>query len=640
MPQFGNQGSGAGWGWFAHVARHLKRTGNSARPYQDGPWSPRSHPAANPPAATAILPAPSTNALPVTDLHTHLRDRLLTALAELGLCRADAEPLLRLDPPKNRDHGDVALGAFQLAKLAGKAPPAFAAELAAKVTPDATITSATAAGPFVNFRFDRGALAREVLTAIQAGRAPYGPASPTGQVVCIDFSSPNIAKPFHIGHMRSTVIGNALCRIHRHQGATVHGINHLGDWGMPFAKMMTAYMRWGNEQELHQSPMRYMFELYKRYGQEVKQNPALDDEAAAHFRALESGADNQERRMWQLLRDESLKAFQGPYARLGVTFDHITGESFFEDKMLAAMARVRAAAVLEESDGAQVVWLKEQGIKEPCILQKRDGTTLYHTRDLAAVFYREATFHPHRILYVVGAEQKLHFAQLAGVLKKMQEPIAAAVEHVPFGLVLSKTEDGKWEKFASRAGNAVFLDEILDESVAKVRQVIEQKNPELDDKDKVAEQVGVSAIVFNDLKNSRIKDVKFDWDAMLAFEGETGPYVQYAVARLGSILRKVEQAVPDVAKVDCSLLADAERVLLTMQDFGNAVQRAAEQSEPSHVTGHTIALAGEIHSYLREHYVVSAEPAVKQARLVLVDAARRLLTTSLALLGIPAPERM
>ncbi|MBL8730868.1 MAG: arginine--tRNA ligase, partial [Planctomycetes bacterium] len=510
----------------------------------------------------------------------------------------------------------------------------------AKLTPDATITSATAAGPFVNFRFDRGALAREVLTAIQAGRAPYGPASPTGQVVCIDFSSPNIAKPFHIGHMRSTVIGNALCRIHRHQGATVHGINHLGDWGMPFAKMMTAYMRWGNEQELHQSPMRYMFELYKRYGQEVKQNPALDDEAAAHFRALESGADNQERRMWQLLRDESLKAFQGPYARLGVTFDHITGESFFEDKMLAAMARVRAAAVLEESDGAQVVWLKEQGIKEPCILQKRDGTTLYHTRDLAAVFYREATFHPHRILYVVGAEQKLHFAQLAGVLKKMQEPIAAAVEHVPFGLVLSKTEDGKWEKFASRAGNAVFLDEILDESVAKVRQVIEQKNPELDDKDKVAEQVGVSAIVFNDLKNSRIKDVKFDWDAMLAFEGETGPYVQYAVARLGSILRKVEQAVPDVAKVDCSLLADAERVLLTMQDFGSAVQRAAEQSEPSHVTGHTIALAGEIHSYLREHYVVSAEPAVKQARLVLVDAARRLLTTGLALLGIPAPERM
>jgi arginyl-tRNA synthetase len=576
----------------------------------------------------------------VTDLHRHLRERLLHAVTTLGVPAAAAEPLLRLDPPKNRDHGDVALGAFQLAKLAGKAPPAFAVELAALVTPDPIVESSAAAGPFVNFRFRRAALAREVLTAVQSDAAPYGRARSSGEIVCIDFSSPNIAKPFHIGHMRSTVIGNALCRIWRHVGAEVHGINHLGDWGMPFAKMMTAYMRWGNEQELHRSPMRYMFDLYKRYGQEVKTNPALDDEAAKHFRALESGADNQERRMWQLLRDESLKAFQGPYSRLGVTFDHVTGESFFEDKMAAALQRVAASGVLEESDGAAVVWLKELGIKEPCILKKRDGTTLYHTRDLAAAFYREATFHPTRILYVVGAEQKLHFDQLKGVLTKMKEKVAAAVEHVPFGLVLSKTDDGKWEKFASRAGNAVFLDEILDEAVAKVRAIIREKNPDLPDADAVAEQVGVSAIVFNDLKNSRIRDVKFDWDAMLAFEGETGPYVQYAVARLGSILRKAETPVPAVDAIDCALLADAERVLLTMMDFGTAVQRAAEQSEPSHVTGHTIALAGEIHSYLRDHYVIGQEAAVRDARLVLVDAARRLLTTGLALLGIPAPERM
>ncbi|MFO1077213.1 MAG: arginine--tRNA ligase [Planctomycetota bacterium] len=576
----------------------------------------------------------------MTDLHSHLRDSVLAALQALGLETADAAALVRLDPPKNRDHGDVALGAFQLAKLAQKAPPAFAAELAAKIAPDAVIESATAAGPFVNFRFRRAALAREVLSAIQADAAPYGRAPGTGEVVCIDFSSPNIAKPFHIGHMRSTVIGNALCRIHRHLGAAVHGINHLGDWGMPFAKMMTAYMRWGNEQELHRSPMRYMFDLYKRYGVEVKANPALDEEAAAHFRALESGDDNRERRMWQLLRDESLKAFQGPYDRLGVTFDHVTGESFFEDKMEAAMQRVTAAGVLEQSEGAEVVWLKEQGIKEPCILRKSDGATLYHTRDLAAVFYRKDTYHPNRILYVVGAEQKLHFAQLKGVLQKMGEKIAAAVEHVPFGLVLSKTEDGKWEKFASRAGNAVFLDEILDEAVAKVRQVIAEKNPDLEDKERVAEQVGTSAIVFNDLKASRIKDVKFDWDAMLNFEGETGPYVQYACARLASILRKVEVPVPASDKVDYELLADAERVLLTMMDFGAAVQRAAEQSEPSVVTGQVIALAGEIHSYLRDHYVLGAEPAVRDARLVLVDAARRLLTTGLGLLGIPAPERM
>ncbi len=576
----------------------------------------------------------------MTDLHRHLRERLLAALDQLGTPAAEAEPMLRLDPPKNRQHGDVALGAFQLAKHRGEPPPKLAAALAERIAPDAVVESAEATGPFVNFRFRRDALAREVLTAIQSDSPPYGRAPRSGRVVCVDFSSPNIAKPFHIGHMRSTVIGNALCRIHRHVGDEVHGINHLGDWGMPFAKMMTAYMRFGDEAKLHESPMRYMFELYRRYGKAAENDPTLDEEAARRFKALESGEDNEERRMWQLLRDESLKAFQGPYSRLGVTFDHVTGESFFEDKMEAAMQRVAEASVLEESEGAEVVWLKEQGIKEPCILRKSDGTTLYHTRDLAAAFHREAQFHPDRILYVVGAEQKLHFAQLKGVLAKMREPIAGAIEHVPFGLVLSKGPDGKWEKFASRAGNAVFLDEILDEAVAKVRQIIDEKNPELEDKDAVAEQVGVSAIVFNDLKNSRIKDVKFDWDAMLNFEGETGPYVQYAVARLGSILRKVDRPVPASDRVDFALLADAENVLLTMMEFGNAVQRAAEQSEPSVITGHAIALAGEIHSYLVDHYVVGAEPAVQDARLVLVDAARRLLTTSLGLLGIPAPQRM
>lgn len=576
----------------------------------------------------------------MTDLNSHLRARLLAAIADLDLPDAETEGMVRLDPPKNRDHGDVALGAFQLAKLAKMPPPKFAATLAAKIEPDEVIESAVAAGPFVNFKFQRAAMAKQVLTAIQTDAAPYGKAAASDQVVCIDFSSPNIAKPFHIGHMRSTVLGNALCRIHRHLGATVHGINHLGDWGMPFAKMMTAYMHFGNETELHKSPMRYMFELYKRYGKEAEANPELDKEAALHFKALESGEDNEERRMWQLLREESLKAFQGPYSRLGVTFDHITGESFFENKMGAALARVEKANVLEKSDGADVVWLKEQGIKNPCLLRKSDGTTLYHTRDLAAAFYREETFQPTRILYIVGGEQKLHFAQLKGVLTKMQEPVASAVEHVPFGLVLSKGPDGKWEKFASRSGNAVFLDEILDEAVAKVRGVIAEKNPDLEDADAVAEHVGVSAIVFNDLKNGRIKDVKFDWDAMLAFEGETGPYVQYACARLSSILRKVEMPVPNVASIDFRLLADAERVLLTMMDFASAVQRAAAQSEPSVVTNYTIALAGEIHSYLADHYVVGAEPAVRDARLVLVDAARRLLTTGLFLLGIKAPERM
>jgi len=575
------------------------------------------------------------------DLQTHLRQRLIQVL---DLQSEDEQNALLLNPPKNREHGDVALGCFALAKLRKVAPPALAQDVAAKVTPDDVIAEATAAGPFVNFRFRREALAREVIEGVLTGAAPYGPAAPGGETIVIDFSSPNIAKPFHMGHLRSTVIGAALGRIHRHLGHRVEGVNHLGDWGMPFAKMMTAFLRWGDEAELDRSPMRYMFDLYVRYSQAAKDDPSLDEEAAKRFQALESGEDNEERRMWQFLRDESLKAFQGPYDRLKVTFDHFTGESFYEDEMEPAMARVSAAGVLEKSDGAEVVDLKDQGIKVPCLLRKSDGTTLYHTRDLAAVFYREATFAPDRLLYVVGAEQKLHFQQLVAVLKKMGEPLADKVEHVPFGLILARNEEGKWAKFASRGGNAIFLDEVLDEAVAGVRRIIEEKNPDLPNAEAIAEEVGVGAIVFNDLKNSRIKDVKFDWDSMLNFDGETGPYVQFAGARLASILRKAD--APEDPKalldgIDWTRLADAEDVLLSMQEFGPAVHRAAEKSEPSVITNLMITSAGSIHSYLRDHRVLDADDAAtKQARLALVAAGRELLRTGLGLLGVASPDEM
>jgi arginyl-tRNA synthetase len=345
--------------------------------------------------------------------------------------------------------------------------------------------------------------------------------------------------------------------------------------------------------------------------------------------------------MWRFLRDESLKAFQGPYDRLGVVFDHVTGESFYEDRMEPAMTRVKAAGVLEVDDGAEVVKLDALGIKVPCILRKSDGTTLYHTRDLAAVFYREETFEPDRILYVVGAEQKLHFEQLKALLTRIGDPIADKIEHVPFGLILAKNPDtGKWEKFASRGGNAIFLDEVLDEAVARAREVIRDKNPDLEDADQVAEQVGVSAIIFNDLKASRIKDVKFDLDAMTRFEGETGPYVQYAVARLSSILRKAEADGEDTGAVDFGLLADADEVLLAMLDFGAAVERAAEQNEPSVVTNQAIQIAGAIHAYLKDHHVLRAEGGAYRARLALIAACRRLLKTALALIGVASPDRM
>jgi arginyl-tRNA synthetase len=574
------------------------------------------------------------------------RQHLVARLCEiLGVVTDTERAAVQLGAPKNKNHGDAAFACFQLAKLRNVAPPALAADVVARFTPDDIVESLEAAGPFVNARFRRSGLARHCVTGALAGRAPFGPAGPTGKTIVIDFSSPNIAKPFHMGHLRSTVIGAALCRIWRHLGATVHGVNHLGDWGMPFAKMMTAWMHWGDESELRKSPMRHMFELYKLYSKKAKEDPGLDAEAARHFQALESGEDNEERRMWQFLRDESLAAFQGPYDRLGVRFDHITGESFFEDKMETAMQRVAATGILEKDEGAEVVKLESQGISVPCLLRKSDGTTLYHTRDLAAAFHREATFRPDRILYVVGAEQKLHFDQLIAVLRRMNEPLADRIEHVAFGLILAKnTETGKWEKFASRGGNAIFLDEVLDEAVANVQKIIAEKNPDLANRDAIAEQIGVSAIVFNDLKNSRIKDVKFDWEQMLNFEGETGPYVQFAAARLSGILRKSDvdlDAGSELCEgVDFELLADADEVLLAMLDFGPSIQRAAEQSEPSIVTDSMIRIAGSIHAYLRDHHVLRAEPELRRARLALVAAARKLIHAGLGLIGVVAPDEM
>jgi len=568
----------------------------------------------------------------MTDLKRHLLDRLA----------AIAPPeAIALQLPKDRKFGDVALACFAIAKAKGVPPPQAAAEVAAALTPDAVVESATATGPFVNFRYRRAALADASIGAALRGEPPFRPWPKTGKSIVVDFSSPNIAKPFHVGHLRSTVIGAALVRLNRHVGHTVHGINHLGDWGAQFGKIMTAWMHWGSDEALAKSPMRHLFDIYVRYGKEAKADPALDAESAEHFRRLETGDDNAERRLWQRLRDVSLGAFQGPYRRLGVQFDHFTGESFYEDKMAAALERVRQAGVLTLSEGAEVVELKEFGIDTPCILKKSDGTTIYATRDLAAIFYRAETFRFDRALYVVGHEQRLHFEQLKAVLVKMGlGDLAGRIEHVPFGLVLSKDEAGKWGKFATRTGNAVFLDEVLDEAVANTRRIIAEKNPDLPHQDEVAEQIGVSAIVFNDLKNARIKDVKFDWELMLNFDGETGPYVQYAVARLSSILRKAEVDVETAGGVDWDLLADADQVCLSLLEYGPTLQRAVDLSEPSELTTFLIRLAGDVHAYLRDHHVLSAEPERKRARLALVRAARDVLRDGLALLGVAAPDAM
>ncbi|MFQ5503369.1 MAG: arginine--tRNA ligase [Planctomycetota bacterium] len=577
----------------------------------------------------------------VVDLNQHAELRIRKAIARLDAAGSELGSLV-LERPRDASHGDLGFPCFQLAGQLERKPAELARDLAERIEPDAVIAQAEARGPFLNLRWQRAALAESVVRGVLEDAPPFGPWPRSGKHVVIDFSSPNIAKPFHIGHLRSTVIGAALRRLYMHAGYEVHGINHLGDWGAQFGKIIVAWREWGDETRLEADPMRHLFEIYVRYQEEEGSRPELLERSAEAFQRLESGEDNEERALWNKLRQVSLDAFAGPYGRLGVEFDAITGESFYEDKMEGTIRAIQDAGAASLSEGALVVDLREEGLP-PCMLRKSDGTTIYATRDLAALFYRRETYRFDRALYVVGSEQKLYFRQLKLVLKKLGWPEADSVEHVDFGMILFRNQEtGRWEKGKTRSGNVIFLSEVLDEAVEKIRSIIEQKNPDLPDKQEVAEKIGVSAIIFNDLKNGRIKDVKFDWEEMLSFDGETGPYVQYAGARLASILRKAgsDSARPSRADPAYEKLADADSVLLTMLEFGPVLRRAIDKNEPSLLTQLMVRTASTIHGYLRDHHVLSAEEPTRTARLALVTASRKLLRTGLGLLGVASPDEM
>ena len=564
-------------------------------------------------------------------LRRHLEEKAAAALAGMGAAGAE----LSAEAPRDLAFGDAALACFPLAKVLRKSPAAVASDLAERIEPDQVIESVEAAGPYVNVRFRFSVMASSVLGGVLEGRPPYGPSPETGKTVVIDYSSPNIAKPFSVGLIRTTVIGAALYRIYGHAGWKTVGINHLGDWGSQFGKVLAALERWGSKEELRRNPIRHTLELYVRYHQEEQDDPALAERAREIFRKLEEG-DPQVRAQWKEITELSLREFQKTYDRLGIRFDLVQGESFYEPYLEETIRRVREAGITEISEGALVVRLGE-GDEPPCLLRKSDGTTLYLTRDLAAVFHRWERYRFHRCLYVVGAEQKLHFRQLKGVLRKMGLDWWDRIEHVPFGLIRFK--DGR---MSTRHGKVVFLDEVLDRAVEKVREIIEEKNPHLPDPDGVAEAVGVGAVVFNDLKNSRIKDVKFDLAEMLNFEGETGPYVQYAGARLSGILRKAarEGLEPADPGEDLSLLADAREVVHALGSWGDVLERALRENEPSQVTGYTVRLARSVHSYLHDHRVLGVEAPLSRARLLLVAAARRQLERGLGLIGVACPEEM
>ncbi|MCP1123575.1 arginine--tRNA ligase [Bacillus sp. 3103sda1] len=535
-----------------------------------------------------------------------------------------------IETPKQDEFGDAAFPCFTLAKQYKKAPAAIAMELADKLS-DSFFAKVEAVGPYINVFFNRQTVSNEVLNTILDEKEGYGNLH-FGQekTVVIDYSSPNIAKPFSMGHLRSTMIGNALKHICEKCGYEVVGINYVGDWGTQFGKLITAYKKWGDEELVREDPIRELFKLYVRFHEEVKEYPELEEEGRAWFKKLEDG-DEEAVYLWNWFRHESLKEFSRIYELLGVEFSNFQGEAFYNDKMDDLVSLLEEHHLLEESDGAQVVNLEAEGMP-PCLIKKSDGATLYATRDLTAALYRQNTYEFNKALYVVGEEQSLHFSQFFTVLKKLGFEWVEGMSHVPFGLIL---KDGK--KMSTRKGKVVLLEEVLEEAITLAKQNIEEKNPNLKKKDEVARQVGVGAIIFHDLKNERMHNIEFSLGNMLKFEGETGPYVQYTHARTCSLLKKSDI---DIEKQELQLTDDISwTVIKLLNRFPQVIETAFIRYEPSHIAKYLLDVAQAFNKYYGNVRILE-ENAEKESRFALVYAVEIVLKEGLRLLGMEAPEEM
>jgi arginyl-tRNA synthetase len=547
---------------------------------------------------------------------------------------SDEEVLQLIEIPPNYDMGDYAVPCFKLAKQFRKAPNLIAQELVEQLTENEYFEKIEAVGPYVNFFVNKTKLSETVLKEIFSQKEKFGSANiGEGRNVVIDFSSPNIAKPFHVGHLRSTVIGNSLYKIYEFLGYNCIGINHLGDWGTQFGKLISAYKRWGNEDELNKEPIKTLLKLYVKFHDEAEKNPDLEDEGRKWFKKLEDG-DEEALKLWNWFVELSLKEFNRIYDLLNVSFDYYTGESFYNDKMDRVIELLKEKDLLQESKGAYVVDLDQYDMP-PCLVLKSDGATLYPTRDIAAAIYRKETYDFVKALYVTDYAQSLHFAQWMKVIELMGFDWADKLEHVPFGRV--STEEGRLQ---TRKGNVILLDELLNKAVEKVKKVIEEKNPNLENKDEIAKKVGIGAVIFNDLSNNKIKDIVFNWDRMLSFDGETGPYVQYTHARANSVLNKAEIDVTD--SVEYSLLTNEEavNVIRLIQSFPQVVVSAMEKNEPSFVTRHIIDIAQAFNKFYHDCPILVEDEELKKARLLLVYGVKTVIKIGLGLLGIEAPEKM
>lgn len=536
-----------------------------------------------------------------------------------------------LEKPKSSAMGDIAFPAFSLAKVERKAPQAIAADIVEKLDPTG-FEKVVATGPYVNFFLDKAAISHQVLTDVITEKDQYGKLNiGQGRNVTIDMSSPNIAKPFSVGHLRSTVIGDALANIHEKLGYNPIRINHLGDWGKQFGMLIVAYKLWGDKAAVEADPISELLKLYVRINAEAEEKPELDEEARQWFKKLEDG-DPEAHELWQWFRDESLVEFNRIYDKLGVTFDSYNGEAFYNDKMDEGIQILEEKGLLQESKGAKIVDLESYNLP-PALIMKTDGATLYITRDMATAMYRKRTYDFVKSIYVVGQEQINHFKQLKAVLKEMDFDWSDDMTHITFGLV---TKDKK--KLSTRKGNIILLEPTLDEAISRALTQIEAKNPDLENKEEVAHAVGVGAVKFYDLKTDRDNGYDFDLEAMVSFEGETGPYVQYAYARIQSILRKAN-FVPS-AENDYKL-ADAESwdIIKHIQNFSNVVERAGDKFDPSLIAKYAINLAQAFNKYYAHTRILDESPE-RDSRLALAYATGLVLKEALRLLGVKAPEKM
>ena len=544
----------------------------------------------------------------------------------------DQETILNLlEQPKSSDLGDIAFPAFSLAKIERKAPQAIAADIAEKI--DAShFEKVVATGPYVNFFLDKSQISDQVIKAVIQAGADYGQQDEGhGGNITIDLSSPNIAKPFSVGHLRSTVIGDALSNIFRKMGYNTIKINHLGDWGKQFGLLMVAYKKWGSKEAVEANPIDELLKLYVRINAEIENDPELDEEGRKWFKKLEDG-DPEATELWQWFRDESLVEFNRIYKLLGVEFDSLNGEAFYNDKMDEGVQILEDKGLLKESKGASIVELDDVNLP-PAMIKKSDGATLYITRDIATAIYRARTYNFVKNIYAVGQEQSNHFRQLKAVLKKMGFDWSDDMVHVDFGLVTKNRQ-----KLSTRKGNIILLEPTLQEAISRAKAQIEEKNPELENKEEVAHAVGVGAVKFYDLKTDRRNGYDFDLEAMVSFEGETGPYVQYAYARIQSILRKANFTPSTDATYS---LSDPEswEIIKLLQDFSRVVKRAAENYDPSLIAKYAINLAQAFNKYYAHTRILDESPE-RDSRLALSYSTAVVLREALRLLGVEAPEKM